>query len=249
MNVQKSAPGMQTTLLTSSIVSTQPLDFTGKQPYSCSPQCQLLWRQGQLLVRPAQDVKQPYFPALESEKGLVRCLKHSPVGLVRIDATLGEATLQRWANACEQAGKPLFVWGTVGQKLKDKPTQLSWCLRRLIDSIAALLLLMLLSPVMLGIVVLMYVYAPGAIFSFTWRVGARGRLFRTLKFRTTKVYDDSRTTALGRWMRNYGLDELPQLFNVLRAEMSLVRPNSLALSEVVQLNQLNAKSDGYARLS
>jgi lipopolysaccharide/colanic/teichoic acid biosynthesis glycosyltransferase len=47
-------------------------------------------------------------------------------------------------------------------------------------------------------------------------------------------------------MRNYGLDELPQLFNVLRAEMSLVKPNSLALSEVVQLN---AKSDGYARLS
>ena len=224
--------------MTSSIISAQQIDFTCQQQGdNHSPQCRLQWRQGQLLVRLSQgDIKQPDLLPLEDEQRLVQCLHHSPVQLVRIDPTLGEAVLKRWADACEQANKPVFLWGSVAQKLKGKQSQLRGYLMRLIDAIATLVFLILLSPVMLAIAVLMYLYSPGAIFSVKWKVGTRGKLFRALKFRTTRVNNDSRTTPLGRWMCKYSLDELPQLFNVLRGQTSLVGTRSLTLSEAVRLS-------------
>ena len=224
--------------MTSSIISAQQIDFTCQQQRdNHSPQCRLQWRQGQLLVRLSQgDIKQPDLPLLEDEQRFVQCLQHSPVQLVRIDPTLGEAVLNRWADACEQANKPVFLWGSVAQKLKGKQSQLRGYLMRLIDAIATLVFLILLSPVMLAIAVLMYLYSPGAIFSLKWKVGTRGKLFRVLKFRTTSVNNDSRTTPLGRLMCKYSLDELPQLFNVLRGQTSLVGTRSLTLSEAVRLS-------------
>lgn len=224
--------------MTSSIISAQQFDFTCQQQRdNHSPQCRLQWRQGQLLVRLSQgDIKQPDLALLEDEPRLVQCLQHSPVQLVRIDPTLGEAVLKRWADACEQAKKPVFLWGSVAQTLKGKQSQLPWYLMRLIDAIAALVLLILLSPVMLAIGVLMYLYSPEAIISLKWQVGTRGKLFRALKFRTTPVNNDSRTTLLGRWMYKYSLDELPQLINVLRGQTSLVGTRSLTLSEAVRLS-------------
>lgn len=232
--------------MTASSISTQPIDFTGQQQRdNHSPQCRLLWRQGQLLVRRSQDIEQLYLPGLESEQKLVMCLKQSPVRLVRIDATLGEAALKRWADACGQVRKPMFLRGSVTQKLKGKQSQLSWLMMRVIDLFAALLLLMLLSPVMLAIAVLMYVYSPGWLFSLSWQVGARGKVFRAIKFRTTPANDDSCTTPLGRWMYKYSLDELPQLINVVRGQMSLLGRHSLSLSKAVRLS---LKSDSYTRL-
>lgn len=206
-----------------------------------SPQCKLQWRQGQLLVRFSEGFEQPYLASVGSEQGIARCLKHSPVRLVRIDATLGEAALKRWANACEQANKPMFLRGTGARKRLGKQSQLSWWVK-MSDWIAAVLLAFLLSPVMLAIVVLLrYVYSSGAIFSKEWRVGSRGKLFRAIYFRTREV-DDSRTTP-GRWMCKYSLDKLPLLFNILRGEMSLVEilrgemslvePRSSTLSDAV----------------
>lgn len=204
-----------------------------------SSQCRLQWRQGQLLVRLSQDLKQPYLPLLENQQWLVRCLKHSPVRLVRIDATLGEAELKRWANACKQAKKPVFLKGTAAQKLRQ--SKLRWGVK-LIDWIAALLLLMVLSPVMLAIVLLqIYLSSPRAIFSREWRVGARGKLFQALRFRTTEIKNDSRTTLLGHWMCKYSLDKLPQLFNILGGEMSLLGPRSLDLSDAVRLSREERK--------
>jgi len=90
-------------------------------------------------------------------------------------------------------------------------------------------------------------------------VGERGRLFRIIKFRSMvtnadqlhaqvmsgqtglhKCEDDPRVTTVGRWMRKYSLDELPQLFNVLRGEMSLVGPRPWALYDALRING-NAK--------
>ena len=223
--------------MTSSIISTPAIDLTDwQQQDDRSAQCHLQWRQHQLWVKRSQDVKQLYLPPLDDEQWLVKCLQHSPIRLVKIDPILGEAVLNRWANVCDRANKPIFLSGTVAQKLRSRQNRWSWRLIRLIDAIAALVLLMFLSPVILATAVLIYIDSPGAIFSHSWQVGARGKLFKALKFRTTEVMNNSCPTQLGDWLCSYRLDELPQLFNVLRGEMSLMEPQSLTLSDAVQLS-------------
>ena len=104
----------------------------------------------------------------------------------------------------------------------------------LFDRIVSLLGLLLLWPVMLVIALLVKVRMPGgpAIFS-QQRVGKDGRLFTMYKFRTmtntpggssVSVMGDARVTPLGAKLRHYKLDELPQLWNVLRGDMSFVGP-------------------------
>jgi hypothetical protein len=173
------------------------------------------------------------------------------VELVRIDTALGEAEVQRWADACEQAKKPMFLWGAIAKKMpKPRPSDRSWWVKRLIDWIAALLLLIVLSPVMLAVGALMYLYSHGEIFSLTWHVGARGKLFRVFKFCTKEVtFDDSRTTPRGHWMYRYRLDELPRLFNVLRGEMSLVEPRPLSLYEAVRFRPEAMTDNGATQVS
>jgi len=204
----------------------QPLD-------NYLPCCTLKWRQGQLFVSQGQQSKQPYISAFESKQQLVECLKQSPVRLVRLDPTLGEAELKRWADACEQANKPVFLQGAI-QKLPKRQSQFSRQPKQWIDWIAAFVLLIALSPIMLTAAILMYVYSPGAIFSRQWHISPRGKFFQLLKFRTTVVNDDSRSTPLVRWMRKYNVDELPQLLNVLRGEISLMDSHHLTLSEAVR---------------
>jgi lipopolysaccharide/colanic/teichoic acid biosynthesis glycosyltransferase len=191
--------------------------------------CTLQWRRGQLLVKPPGRVKQPYLPALDSKRSLVECLQHSPVSLVSIDPKLGEALLRFWADACEEAQKPIFLSIPAGNKLPNQPWRI---LQRLIDWIAAFVLLLLVSPVMLGLIVLMQVDSPGSVFCREWRVGERGKLFQAIKFCPHNI------TPLGRWMRKYNLDNLPQLFNVLRGDMSLTGSHAWTLEDAVQLNKL-----------
>ncbi len=104
----------------------------------------------------------------------------------------------------------------------------------LFDRIISLLGLLLLWPVMLVIALLVKIRMPGgpAIFS-QQRVGKDGRLFTMYKFRTmspdgggstVSVAGDARITPLGAQLRRYKLDELPQLWNVLRGDMSFVGP-------------------------
>jgi exopolysaccharide biosynthesis polyprenyl glycosylphosphotransferase len=106
--------------------------------------------------------------------------------------------------------------------------------KRAIDVFVAALLLVLGAPIMLGIALTVRMSSPGPILFRQLRVGRRGREFELLKFRTMKVNGDSdttwsvghdpRVTAVGRLLRRTSLDELPQLFNVLRGDMSLVGP-------------------------
>ena len=188
--------------------------------------CTLQWRRSKLLVKPLGQVKQPYLPSLNSKRSLVECLQHSPVSLVSIDPKLGETLLRFWADACEEAQKPIFLSIPASKKLSNQPFQ------QLIDWIAASVLLLLVSPVMLGLVVFMQVYSPGSIFCREWRVGERGKLFRAMRFRTQN------TTLLGRWMDKFSLDNLPQLFNVLRGDMNLTGSRCWTLEDAVQLNKL-----------
>ncbi|HAJ60771.1 MAG TPA: sugar transferase [Cyanobacteria bacterium UBA8543] len=197
--------------------------------------CQLQWRQRQLCVQLAQDVKQLHLPSVESQQWLMQCLKHSPVERVCIDTNLGVMTLKHWADACKQAKKPIFLKGTVPQKGNGKTRKLSWHVN-LLDRFAALLLLMALSPIMLAVIALqMYVYSPTAIFSREWCVGVRGKLFQSLEFRTTEVNPNSGTTSLGHWISKYNLHKLPQLFNILRGEMSLIGQRPVTLCNAVGL--------------
>ncbi|MEH2329203.1 heterocyst development glycosyltransferase HepC [Nostoc sp.] len=191
--------------------------------------CTLLWRRGKLLVKPLGRVKQPYLASLDSKRSLVECLQHSPVSLVSIDPKLGEALLKFWADACEAAQKPIFLSIPAGKKLPNQPLRQ---LQRVIDWIAAFVLLLLVSPVILGLIVLMQVYSPGSLFCHEWRVGERGKLFQAMSFCTHN------TTPLARWMGKYNLDNLPQLFNVLRGDMSLTGSRCWTLEDAVQLNKL-----------
>ena len=191
--------------------------------------CTLQWRRGKLLVKVPGRIKQPYLASLNNKRSLVECLQHSPVSLVSIDPKLGEALLKFWADACEAAQKPIFLSIPAGKKLPNQPLRQ---LQRVIDWIAAFVLLLLVSPVMLGLIVLMQVYSPGSVFCHEWRVGERGKLFQAMSFCTHN------TTLLARWMGKYNLDNLPQLFNVLRGDMSLTGFRCWTLEDAVQLNKL-----------
>jgi lipopolysaccharide/colanic/teichoic acid biosynthesis glycosyltransferase len=113
--------------------------------------------------------------------------------------------------------------------------------KRLLDLVVAGLGLLLLSPLLLLLALLVRLDSPGPALFVQPRVGARGRLFPMLKFRTMRVPDgaarpplplagphkrpdDARVTRLGLLLRRTSLDELPQLVNVLAGQMSLVGP-------------------------
>jgi lipopolysaccharide/colanic/teichoic acid biosynthesis glycosyltransferase len=224
--------------MTISIIPTLQNHYTLSEQHQDhrSPYCTLLWRRGQLLVKSPRQVKQPYLPSVYNEQLLVECLKHSPVKLVSIDPKLGEAWLLFWAEACEQANKPIFLRLPSGNQRLKQGNSFTKQLQRLIDWIVALVLLLFVSPVMLGLVLLMQVYSPGSIFSYEWQVGERGKLFQAMKFRTTEGH---KITPLGRWMRKYNLHNLPQLLNVVQGERGLVRSHCWTLADAVQLSSIS----------
>jgi len=137
-----------------------------------------------------------------------------------------------------------------------------------VDLAGALLGLIVFSPVMLAIALGIRLDSPGPTLFRQVRRGHRGRPFRMLKFRTMvvdaqqrlgnleatnesaggvlfKLRDDPRVTPLGRFLRRSSLDELPQLINVLKGEMSLVGPRPLQLRDCERLRDVDPR--GYAR--
>jgi Undecaprenyl-phosphate glucose phosphotransferase len=114
--------------------------------------------------------------------------------------------------------------------------------KRAMDIVLSSALIVFFAPLLIGIAVAVKVDSPGPVFFRQRRNGHQGRLFRIMKFRTMTVMedgdvpnqvskDDDRVTRIGRVLRKYSLDELPQLLNVLTGEMSLIgpRPHPLAL--------------------
>jgi lipopolysaccharide/colanic/teichoic acid biosynthesis glycosyltransferase len=112
--------------------------------------------------------------------------------------------------------------------------------KRLTDIAISLIAIILFSPFMLTLAVLIKLGSPGPLFYRGERAGRGGSTFRILKFRSMVVdaeriggfstaIDDPRLTPIGRFLRKYKLDELPQFFNVLCGDMSLVGPRPQVL--------------------
>ena len=126
--------------------------------------------------------------------------------------------------------------------------------KRTFDVVFSSAALIALSPLLVAIAAAIRLDSPGPVFYSSERIGKKGRAFRCYKFRTMvrdaemrraeithlnerdgvlfKVADDPRITRLGRFLRKYSLDELPQFFNVLRGEMSVVGPRPPLADEV-----------------
>lgn len=121
-------------------------------------------------------------------------------------------------------------------KLKSVPLNI-WkrIVKRTFDIVTSLILLIIFSPVMISIAILIKLTSPGPVFYRQERVGLDGEKFRMIKFRSMKIdaekdgpkfaaKDDDRHTSIGRTLRKYSLDELPQFLNVLFGDMSMVGP-------------------------
>jgi exopolysaccharide biosynthesis polyprenyl glycosylphosphotransferase len=129
-------------------------------------------------------------------------------------------------------------------------------IKKIMDISISIFLIICLSPILLAIVILIRISSKGPIVFKQARVGLRGRQFNLFKFRTMvddaeklkkeleadneadgpvfKIKDDPRVTRIGKFLRRTGLDELPQLFNILKGEMSLIGPRPPLPSETIQ---------------
>ena len=123
--------------------------------------------------------------------------------------------------------------------------------KRAFDVAASAAGLLLLLPFYPAVALLIRLDSPGPALFTQWRVGKNHRMFKVYKLRTMyadarpRLYDskevflsrenDPRVTRVGRFLRKYSIDELPQLFNVLKGEMSLVGPRPLVMEETRRL--------------
>jgi lipopolysaccharide/colanic/teichoic acid biosynthesis glycosyltransferase len=122
--------------------------------------------------------------------------------------------------------------------------------KRLIDAVASALLLVLLSPLVLVTPILVRTVMGSPVLFRQRRPGYLGRPFLLLKFRTMReatdrdgatLPDADRLSPLGRWLRRTSLDELPQLWNVLKGDMSLVGPRPLLMEYLPLYNRFEAR--------
>jgi exopolysaccharide biosynthesis polyprenyl glycosylphosphotransferase len=140
---------------------------------------------------------------------------------------------------------------------------IDFLLKRTFDVVGAVLLLFFLSPVFLAIALAIKISSRGSVFYASLRPGIGGVSFACWKFRTMyrdadqrqadlesineasgalfKIKDDPRMTPVGRMLRSFSLDELPQLWNVVRGEMSLVGPRPLPLRDYERLEDWHKK--------
>lgn len=155
-------------------------------------------------------------------------------------------------------GVPEVIAGLPTLRL-DVPLGAGWeyHIKRLMDYLGAGLGVVLLGPVLIAIAIAIRLDSPGPVFFRQERMGLHGKVFQVWKFRTMgvdaaqlqgeleqrneisdgiifKLKQDPRVTSVGRLLRRTSLDELPQLFNVLQGQMSLVGPRPLPLRDVAQ---------------
>ncbi|MBV9311514.1 MAG: exopolysaccharide biosynthesis polyprenyl glycosylphosphotransferase, partial [Solirubrobacterales bacterium] len=170
---------------------------------------------------------------------------HRLVDVVRVCRELGVEVLavpRLYESVNERAtldhigGLPLLSLGSID------PKGWQFAVKHVVDRLLALAALTALSPLLIAIALAVKLTSPGPVIFRQRRLGRDGRVFDVLKFRTMREFKHTpefrpspgsapggvegidRRTRLGRWLRSSSLDELPQLFNVLRGEMSIVGP-------------------------
>lgn len=143
-------------------------------------------------------------------------------------------------------------------RTSGKALPLESALKRAIDVAASLILLIFLAPLLAATALAIVAASPGPVLFQHERIGLNGRAFGCLKFRTMvpdaharlaahlrqnetaarewaetqKLKDDPRVTSIGRILRSWSIDELPQLINVLKGDMSLVGPRPITAKEL-----------------
>lgn len=140
-------------------------------------------------------------------------------------------------------------------------------LKRLMDIILSFVALIVLSPILLGCVVAIKVCDGGKVIFKQQRATKNGKIFAVYKFRTMKenvenysaTENDNRVTTVGKFLRKYRLDELPQIFNILKGEMSLVGPRPEMLENIYMYTEecpefeyrlrVKAGLTGYAQIA
>jgi exopolysaccharide biosynthesis polyprenyl glycosylphosphotransferase len=162
-----------------------------------------------------------------------------------------------WTTSIEYIGQ----FPTIPLHRGEVP-EVALAFKRVMDFVFSLSVVALLLPFLPLIAIAIKLDSPGPVFYLSDRIGKKGRVFRCIKFRTMvsdadqrragmmhlneregvlfKISDDPRITRVGRFLRKYSLDELPQFFNVLLGEMSVVGPRPPMGSEVheYKLNHL-----------
>lgn len=139
---------------------------------------------------------------------------------------------------------------------EHKMSDTELCIKRAFDVVVSTLMLIILSPVYLLVALLVWFTSEGPIFYKQERIGLHGIAFEIIKFRTMQVRaeqetpqisldNDPRVTKVGRWLRKYRIDELPQFWNVLRGEMSIVGPRP---ERRYFINQIEQKAPYYCMI-
>ena len=136
--------------------------------------------------------------------------------------------------------------------LKNKSLTIPEIMKRLFDIVFSFVGLLMSFPLLILFAVRIRLESPGSIFYRGIRVGKKGKQFRIFKFRTMVINadkiggpstsaDDHRLTKFGKFLRKYNLDELPQLINILKGEMSFVGPRPEIPSEIETYDQKTKK--------
>jgi exopolysaccharide biosynthesis polyprenyl glycosylphosphotransferase len=199
-------------------------------------------------------IADPNFPQVEAVEVVDRCSRHGV--RVRLAPSTMEILIHR-AEFVPGQSVPLFELGPPVFEGVD------YALKRTFDLLGATLLLLVLSPLLVAIMLAVRLSSRGPVFFASTRRGIGQRPFRCLKFRTMhsdaeerqaeleafneadgalfKIRHDPRLTRVGRALRRFSLDELPQLVNVLRGEMSLVGPRPLPQRDYEKLEEWHRK--------
>lgn len=139
---------------------------------------------------------------------------------------------------------------------EHKMSDTELCIKRAFDIIVSAAMLVLLSPLYLILTLLVWYSSKGPVFYRQERIGLHGLPFEIIKFRTMCVHaetetpqlsadNDPRITKVGKWMRKYRLDELPQFLNILRGDMSIVGPRP---ERRYFINQIEEKAPYYCMI-